>query len=127
MQEEESAAVFSTASPVTAPLELVSNPPAAESCEATAEASADQDSSQGNNVQGQGKCDDKIVALWWHNVLALTTMHCTSTVMIMKHPKGSLEKQPLPCPTAIVNYTGGVDLMDQHLSYYSMTASHTLK
>ena len=57
MQENESAAVSSTISPVTAPLKLVSNPPTAESCEATAEVSGNQDD--------QGKCDDKIVALWW--------------------------------------------------------------
>ena len=133
MEANESAVVSSTVCPVTAPLELVSDPLAAESREATAEVSANQDGSQGNNVQGQGKCDDKIVALWWRDrrdVLALTTMHNTSASMVMKRPKGSRDKQPLPCPTAIIDYNqymGGVDLMDQHLSYYSMTARRTLK
>jgi len=102
MEENESAAVPSTVISVTASLELVSNPPGIES---TVEGSANQDGSQGN-VQGQDKCDDKIIALWWRDrqdMLALT-MHNTSASMIMKHPKGSRDKQPLPCPTAIIDY-----------------------
>jgi len=56
-----SVVVSSTVVSVTASLELVSNPPGVES---TVEGSANQDGSQGN-VQGQDKCDDKIIALWW--------------------------------------------------------------
>jgi len=80
-----------------------------------------------------GQSDDKIIALWWkdrRDVLALTTMHNTSASVIMKRRKGSHDKQPLPCPTAIIDYNqymGGVDLMDQHLSYYSLTTRRTLK
>ena len=105
MVETESDAVSSTVCHVTAPVELFSDPPA----------------------------DDKIVALWWRDrrdVLALSTMHNTSASLVMKRPKGSRDKQPVPCPTAIIDYNqymGGVDLMDQHLSYYSMTARRTLK
>jgi len=97
MEENESAAVSSTVVSVTASLEPVSNPPGVES---NVEGSANQDGSQGN-VQGHDKCDDKIIALWWRDrrdVLALTTMHNTSASMIMKRPKGSRDKQPLPWP-----------------------------
>jgi len=105
MEETESDAVSSTVCPVTAPVKLFSDPPA----------------------------DEKIVALWWRDrryVLALSTMHNTSAYLVMEHPKGSQDKQSLPCPTAIIDYNqymGGVDLMDQHLSYYSMNARRTLK
>ena len=40
------------------------------------------------------------------------------------------DKQPLPCPNIIDDYNqymGGVDLTDQHLSYYTMTNRCTLK
>ena len=57
-------------------------------------------------------------------------MHNTSATTVMKRPKGGHEKRPLPCPTMINDYNmymGGVDLTDQHLSYYSMTTRKTLK
>ena len=50
--------------------------------------------------------------------------------MVLKHPKGSREKKAIPCPVAIIdynNYMGGVDLIDQHLSYYSLTTRRTFK
>ena len=79
-----------------------------------------------------GQSDDKIIALWWkdrRDVFTLTTMHNTSAY-IMKQHKGGHYKVPLPCPTTIIDYNqymGGVDLMDQHLSYYSLTTRRTLK
>ena len=39
-------------------------------------------------------------------------------------------KKPIPCPTAVYNYNqfmGGVDLVDQNLSYYSLTLRRTIK
>ena len=48
----------------------------------------------------------------------------------MKRPKGSHEERPIPCPTMIADYNmymGGVDLTDQHLSYYSMTTRRTIQ
>ena len=41
----------------------------------------------------------------------------------MNRRKGSCDKAPIPCPTATVDYNqfmGGVDLANQHLSYYSL-------
>lgn len=106
----------------------------------TAEDNIAQDSSQGKDTthtsdQENSNKDltDKIIAVWWQdrrNVLALSTMHNTSAASVMKRPKGSHEKIPLPCPTIITDYNqymGGVDLMDQHLSYYSLTTRRTLK
>ena len=58
-------------------------------------------------------------------------MHNESVVTVLKRPKGSREKQPIPCPTLIADYNnymgGGVDLADQHVSYYSMTNRRMLK
>ena len=57
-------------------------------------------------------------------------MHNTFASVVMKRSKGCHEKRPLPCPTIIIDYNqymGGVDLMDQHLSYYSLTTRRTLK
>ena len=77
--------------------------------------------------------DDKIVAVWWgdrRNVLLLSTMHNDSVETVLKCPKGSCEKKAISCPVAIIdynNYMGAVDLMDQHLSYYSLTTRQTLK
>ena len=50
--------------------------------------------------------------------------------MVMKRPKGGREKVPIPCPTAVYDYNqfmGGVDLVDQNLSYYSLTLRRTIK
>ena len=72
-------------------------------------------------------------AVWWRDrrdVYALSTMHNKSVVNVLKRPKGSHEKQPLPCPSIIDDYNqymGGVDLIDQHLSYYTMTKRRSLK
>ena len=92
---------------------------------------SDQDDTSGNsNDHFSG---GKVVAVWWkdrRDVMALSTMHNTSASIIMKRPKGCHEKRPIPCPTIITDYNqymGGVDLMDQHLSYYSMTTRRTLK
>ena len=76
---------------------------------------------------------EEMFAVWWRDrrdVLAMSTMHNTSVTTVMKRPKGCHEKRPLPCPTMIDDYNmymGGVDLTDQHLSYYSMTTRKTLK
>ena len=75
----------------------------------------------------------RLTAVWWfdrRDVLALSTMHNTSAKLVLKCPKGSRKKQPIPCPTIISEYNaymGGIDLMDQHLSYYSMSTRRTLK
>lgn len=60
----------------------------------------------------------------------LTTAHNISVDIAMKRPKGSHDKQPLPCPTCICDYNifmGGVNLTDQYISYYSLTRRKTLK
>lgn len=60
----------------------------------------------------------------------MSTMHNTSATTVMKRPNEEHDKRPTPCPTAIADYNiymGGVDLSDQLLSYYSMTARRTLK
>ena len=75
----------------------------------------------------------QLVAAWWHDrrdVYMLTTAHNTSVDTALKRPKGSHQKQPLPCPTCVKDYNlfmGGVDLADQYLSYYSLTQRRTLK
>ena len=85
------------------------------------------------NLVGSNDNNNKIIAVWWRDrrdVLALSTMHNTSASLVMKRSKGCHEKRPLPCPTIIIDYNqymGGVDLMDQHLSYYSLTTRRTLK
>ena len=72
---------------------------------------------------GAGKTEE-LVAVWWHDcqvVLAMSTMCSTSVTIVMKQPKGYHEKRPLSCPTMIDDYNmymDGVDLTDQHLSYY---------
>lgn len=74
-----------------------------------------------------------LTAVWWRDrrdVYALSTMQNESVVSVLKQPKGSKDKQPLPCPSIIddySNYMGGVDLTDQHLSYYSITTRRTVK
>jgi len=84
-------------------------------------------------VMFKAKINVLTIALWqWdhQDVLALSTNCNTSSSMIMKHPKECHDKQPLPCPTAITDYNyymGGVDLVDQHLGYCSLTTRHKLK
>ena len=59
-----------------------------------------------------------------------STMHNNSADTVLKHPKGSHKKKSITCPVAIIDYNkymGGVDLMDQYLSYYSLTTRRTLK
>ena len=75
----------------------------------------------------------ELLAVYWRDrrdVYVMSTMHNTSASSVLKRSKGSKEKQPIPCPTMIIdynNYMGGVDLTDQYLSYYSMTTRRTLK
>lgn len=79
-----------------------------------------------------GKAEE-LVAVWWHDcrvVLAMTTMYSTSVTTVMKQPKGCHEKRFLSYPTMLDDYNmymDGVDLTDQHLSYYSMTTRKALK
>lgn len=76
---------------------------------------------------------EKMTACIWRDrrdVLMLTTMHNMSVTTVLKRPKGERDKRPLSCPTCIADYNqhmGGVDLMDQQLSYYSLTQRRTLK
>ena len=54
------------------------------------------------------------------DVSFLSTIHSASIEVAEKRPKGGRNKEPIPCPTAIVEYNqsmNGVDLTDQHLSY----------
>jgi len=70
---------------------------------------------------------EKMTACIWRDrrdVLMLTMMHNMSVTTVLKWPKGERDKRPLSCPTCIADYNqhkGGVDLMDQQLSYYSLT------
>ena len=60
----------------------------------------------------------------------LSTAHNQLVGTVLKRPKGGREKIPIPCPTSISDYNafmGGVDVTDQHLSYYSLTQRRTLK
>ena len=74
-----------------------------------------------------------LLAVLWHDrrdVFLLSTAHNQSVTSVMKRPKGSCEKVSVPCPTCVQDYNmymGGVDLSDQHLSYYSLTQRRTLK
>ena len=69
----------------------------------------------------------------WHDrrdVTFLSTIHSWSVVDVQKRPKGITETEHIPCPTAIVEYNycmNGVDIADQHLSYYSLTKRKTTK
>lgn len=75
----------------------------------------------------------QLTAVWWRDrrdVYALSTMHNKSVVNVLNRPKGNREKRPIFCPSIIDDYNqymGGVDLIDQHLSYYTMTRRHSLK
>ena len=66
------------------------------------------------------------MAVLWrdrHDVHVLSSMHNRSIQTVMKRPKGGREKVPIPCPTAVYDYNqfmGGVDLVGQYLSYYSL-------
>ncbi len=74
-----------------------------------------------------------LLAVRWQDrreVFMLSTAHNTSVETVMKRPKGSREKEPLPCPSCICDYNlymGGVDLADQYISYYSLTQRKTIK
>ena len=60
----------------------------------------------------------------------LLCTHKKAVEEIMKRPKGAKEKKSTPCPSMIVDYNqnmGGVDLMDQYLSYYYLTTKRSLK
>jgi len=75
----------------------------------------------------------ELLAVLWHDrkdVTLLTTTHNRSVCTVMKQPKGSREKVPVPCPTCVVDYNaymGGVDLTDQYLSYYTRTNRRIVK
>ena len=76
---------------------------------------------------------NQLTAVWWKDrkdVFVISTLHKKAVDQVMKRPKGSKEKINIPCPSMIVDYNqnmGGVDLTDQHLSYYSLTTRRTLK
>jgi len=76
---------------------------------------------------------DIISAVVWRDrrdVYLLSSMHNRSVGTALKRPKGGKEKVPVPCPTVVSDYNqfmGGVDLADQHLSYYSLTQRRTIK
>ena len=76
--------------------------------------------------------EDLTPVLWRdrHDVYALSSIHNRSVQTAMMRPKGGREKVPIPCPTPVYDYNqfmGGVDLVDQHLSYYSLTLRRTIK
>ena len=74
-----------------------------------------------------------LTAAWWkdrRDVFIMSSHHKQATEMVLKQPKGLKDKTNIPCPSMIVDYNqhmGGVDLMDQHISYYSMSGRKTLK
>ena len=76
---------------------------------------------------------EELTLVFWHDrhdVYSLSSMHSRSVETILKMPKGSKEKVPTPCPSSVCDYNqfmGGVDLADQHLSYYSLTQRRTIK
>ena len=66
----------------------------------------------------------------WHDVSFFSTVHRASIETVGKRPKGGKEKEPVPYPTAIVEYNqcmNEVDLSDQHLSYHSLSNRKTIK
>ena len=75
----------------------------------------------------------ELTAVLWHDrrdVYVLSTAHNHSVTQVLKRPKGSREKTRMPCPTCIDDYNnfmGGVDLVDQNVSYYSLTQRKTIK
>ena len=74
-----------------------------------------------------------LTASWWKDrkdVYVMSALHKKAIEYVMKRPKGCKEKKSIPCPSMIADYNcymGGVDLTDQHLSYYSMTTRRSLK
>ena len=74
-----------------------------------------------------------ITAAWWkdrRDVFMMSSLHEQATEMVLKRPKGSKDKTEVPSPSMVVDYNqhmGGVDLTDQHISYYSMSGRKTLK
>ena len=74
----------------------------------------------------------QLTACIWRDrrdVTMLSMIHNTSVTIVMKRPKGQKEKRPLPCPSCIADYNlnmNRVDLMDQQLSYYSLTRQRTI-
>ena len=76
-----------------------------------------------------GKCT---AGIWYdrRDVTFVSTIHSASVEIVEKRRKGEKDKEPIPCPTAIVEYNqymNGVDLADQHLSYHSLTVRKTTK
>ncbi len=64
------------------------------------------------------------------DVTFLSTIHSASIEMVQKRPRRGKDKEPIPCPTAIVEYNqnmNGVDITDQYLSYHSLTKRKTVK
>ena len=74
-----------------------------------------------------------VTAAWWkdrRDVFMMSSLHKQATETVLKRPKGSKDKKEVPCPSMVVDYNqhmGGVDLTDQHISYYSMSGRKTLK
>lgn len=73
------------------------------------------------------RCGQMITVLWHdhRDVCLLSMAHNQSAGIVIKRPKGSREKVPIPCPTCVVDYNsfmGGVDLTDQYINYYSLTS-----
>ena len=74
---------------------------------------------------------ETLIAVWWwdwRDVYIMSTMHNFPQPLYWKDQKVNVRKSESR-PTAIVDYNkyGGVDLVDQFLSYYSMTTRCTLK
>lgn len=60
----------------------------------------------------------------------MSTIHGASVKVVHKRPKGGRDREPIPCPSAILEYNqymNPVDLADQHLSYHSLTVRKTIK
>ena len=70
--------------------------------------------------------------MWWKDKrdVYLSTLHQKAVQTIMKRQKGCKDKTQMPCPAMIVDCNqnmGGVDLTDQHLSYYVLGTRKTQK
>ena len=49
-----------------------------------------------------------LTAVWWRDrrdVYAMSTLHKKTVITVLKRPKGSKEKQNMPCPQMITDYT----------------------
>ena len=94
-----------------------------------------KNSNKNNLVRPQYRfatCGDYTVGLWHdrRDITFVSSMHSASVEVIQKRPKGGREREPIPCPSAIVEYNqhmNGVDITDQHLSYHSLTRRKTVK